>query len=190
MAYPVVFIQGHHLNAGESGLTFLPIFLGGVIGVILYLYIYAPMYTRVSQANGGKASPETRLPMAKIGGPILTISMLWFGWTSYPHISLWAPVLAGLGVGLSIVLLFLSLFNYIIDAYLPVAASALAASTVVRSAFGAAFPLFGNQMYVRLDPRIASTVLAAITLLMVPVPFVFEKLGPRIRKSSRYGLSD
>lgn len=190
LAYPVVFIQGHHLNAGESGLTFLPIFLGGVIGVILYLYIYAPMYTRVSQANGGKASPETRLPMAKIGGPILTISMLWFGWTSYPHISLWAPVLAGLGVGLSIVLLFLSLFNYIIDAYLPVAASALAASTVVRSAFGAAFPLFGNQMYVRLDPRIASTVLAAITLLMVPVPFVFEKLGPRIRKSSRYGLSD
>lgn len=35
----------------------------------------------------------------------------------------------------------LALLNYTVDAYLPVAASALAASTVVRSLFGAAFPV-------------------------------------------------
>lgn len=35
LAYPVVFVQGHGFNAGESGLTFLPLFLGGVIGVAL-----------------------------------------------------------------------------------------------------------------------------------------------------------
>jgi len=35
----------------------------------------------------------------------------------------------------------LALFNYIIDAYLAVAASALAANTVVRSLFGAGFPV-------------------------------------------------
>jgi hypothetical protein len=67
--------------------------------------------------------------------------MLFFGWTSYPSISLWVPVLAGFGVGLSLIMLFLSLFNYIIDAYIMVAASSLAASTVVRSAFGACFPV-------------------------------------------------
>jgi len=74
-------------------------------------------------------------------GPILAISMLWFGWTSYPWISLWAPVMAGFGTGVALIMLFLSLFNYIIDAYLAVAASALASSTVVRSAFGAGFPV-------------------------------------------------
>jgi hypothetical protein len=37
----------------------------------------------------------------------------------------------------------LSQFNYIIDSYLSVAASALAANTVVRSLFGAAFPVSG-----------------------------------------------
>lgn len=35
----------------------------------------------------------------------------------------------------------LGLVNYIVDAYLPVAASALAGNTVVRSLFGAAFPV-------------------------------------------------
>jgi hypothetical protein len=106
-----------------------------------YLYVFAPRYLKISQAHGGVAPPESRLEMAKWGGPILAISMLFFGWTSYPSISLWVPVLAGFGVGLSLIMLFLSLFNYIIDAYLMVAASALAASTVVRSAFGAGFPV-------------------------------------------------
>ncbi|PVG00830.1 putative mfs-multidrug-resistance transporter [Serendipita vermifera] len=190
LAYPVVFVGGHHLNAGESGLTFLPIFIGGIIGDILYVFVFAPKYAKVSEQYGGKAPPEARLPMAKWGGPILAISMFWFGWTSYTSISLWAPVMAGLGVGLSLIMLFLSLFNYIIDAYILVAASALASSTVVRSAFGAGFPLFGSQMYEKLDPRIASTVLAACVVLLCPVPFIFEKYGPRIRKNSKYGLSD
>ncbi|CAG8684597.1 14967_t:CDS:2, partial [Acaulospora colombiana] len=228
LAYPVVFVGGHHLNAGESGLTFLPIFIGGIIGDILvsstfivpqercpnhfylqYVFVFAPKYAKVSEQYGGKAPPEARLPMAKWGGPILAISMFWFGWTSYTSISLWAPVLAGLGVGLSLIMLFLSLFNYIIDAYILVAASALASSTVVRSAFGAGFPVSSSlfpsaascpvhatllathpQMYEKLDPRIASTVLAACVVLLCPVPFIFEKYGPRIRKNSKYGISD
>ncbi|KAG8836048.1 hypothetical protein FRC17_010512 [Serendipita sp. 399] len=190
LAYPVVFVVGHHFNALESGLTFLPLFLGGVIAIFAYIFLFAPRYQKVSEAYNGRAPPEARLPMAKWGGIILGVSMLWFGWTSYPSISVWPPILAGLGIGASVVLLFLSLFNYLIDAYLLVAASALASSTVVRSAFGAAFPLFGNQMYEKLNPRIASTVLAAITFVMVPVPFVLEKLGPIIRRKSKYGVSD
>lgn len=37
-AYPIVFTQDHHLNAGVSGLMFLPVFLGGVVGVILVCF--------------------------------------------------------------------------------------------------------------------------------------------------------
>ncbi|KAG8856690.1 hypothetical protein FRB91_000395 [Serendipita sp. 411] len=141
LAYPVVFVVGHHLNALESGLTFLPLFLGGVVAVVAYIFFFAPRYAKVSAAYNGRAPPEARLPMAKWGGIILGVSMLWFGWTSYPSISIWSPIVAGLGIGASVVLLFLSLFNYLIDAYLLVAASALASSTVVRSAFGAGFPV-------------------------------------------------
>ncbi len=48
------------------------------------------------------------------------------------------------------VLVFLSIFNYLIDAYLIYAASVLAANSVMRSLFGVAFPLFTTQMYANL----------------------------------------
>jgi hypothetical protein len=81
---------------------------------------------------------------------------------------------------------------------------------VVRSLFGAAFPvgtigesgsvrdpsnifdlaiqLFGNQMYTAMNPRIASTVLGAASLLLVPVPFLLLKWGPALRRRSRYAM--
>jgi hypothetical protein len=45
------------------------------------------------------------------------------------------------------VLLFLSIQNYLIDAYLIYAASVLAANSVIRSLLGAAFPMFTRFMY-------------------------------------------
>ena len=34
-AYPIVFAEGHHLNAGVTGLMFLPLSIGGAIGVVI-----------------------------------------------------------------------------------------------------------------------------------------------------------
>jgi hypothetical protein len=34
-AYPIVFTEGHHLNAGISGLMFLPISIGGAFGCVV-----------------------------------------------------------------------------------------------------------------------------------------------------------
>ena len=190
-AYPIVFTQGHHMNAGASGLMFLPLFLGGVAGVIIYLLVFNPMYMKlVVQFSPRPVPPEYRLDIALIAAPLYAISFFWFGWTSYPSISYFAPAFSGALSGFSIVLLFLALFNYIIDAYLMYAASALAISTVVRSAFGAGFPLFATQMYESLNPRIASTVLGAIAMLMVPIPFVLKRYGAIVRRKSKYAPSD
>lgn len=79
--------------------------------------------------------------MCCVGGVLFTISFFWFGWTSYASISFWSPMLAGAFVGVSLTFTFLSLYNYMIDTYLQVAASALAANTVCRSLFGAGFPV-------------------------------------------------
>lgn len=62
-----------------------------------------------------------------------------------------------------------------IDAYLFVAASALASNTVIRSSFGAAFPLFATQMYTALTARWASTLIGCIAIIMIPIPFILKK---------------
>ncbi|KAI0788630.1 MFS general substrate transporter [Abortiporus biennis] len=186
-AYPIVFTLGHGLNAGETGLTFLPIFIGGVIACAGYILYWNPVYERLSkQYAPAFVPPEFRLDLCMWASPVFAISFFWFGWTSYPHVSLWAPLMSGLFMGFSVVWLFLGLFNYIIDTYLFVAASALASSTVIRSLFGAGFPLFATQMYDRLNPRWASTLLGCLALLMAPIPFVLKSYGPKLRHKSKF----
>lgn len=76
--------------------------------------------------------------------------------------------------------------NYLIDAYTIFAASVLAANSVLRSCFGAAFPLFTTQMYNRLGIHWASSIPAFLALACVPFPFLFYKYGKEIRLKCKY----
>ncbi|KAF5323409.1 hypothetical protein D9611_005791 [Ephemerocybe angulata] len=186
-AYPIVFTGAHGFNAGLSGLMLLPVPIGGAFAVVLYIYYYNPQYEAESKRLSPKSvPPEFRLSMTFIAGPLFAISFFWFGWTSFPSVSFWVPLMSGLLMGFSIQLIFLGLFNYLVDAYIAVAASALAATTIVRSLFGAAFPLFGGDMYNVLNPRWASTVLGCIAIALVPIPFVLKRYGPLLRRKSKY----
>ncbi|KAI0080277.1 MFS general substrate transporter [Panus rudis PR-1116 ss-1] len=186
-AYPIVFSIGHGLNAGLSGLTFLPIFIGGAIGCAIYIVYWNPLYARlVDEYKPHPVPPEYRLDLCLWAAPGFAASFFWFGWTSYPSISLWAPMMSGALMGFCIVWIFMGLFTYIIDAYLFVAASALASTTVIRSLFGAGFPLFANQMYETLNPRWASTLLGCIAVLMAPIPFILKRYGHHLRRKSKF----
>lgn len=186
-AFPIVFSRGHGLNPGLSGLTFIPIFIGGVVACAVYIWYWNPLYERLGkQYAPNPVPPEFRLDICMWAAPGFALSFFWFGWTSYPNVSLWAPLMAGLPLGFTIVWIFLGLINYIIDAYLFAAASALAANTVLRSVFGAGFPLFANQMFDTLNPRWASTLLGCISLLMIPIPIVLKRYGPALRQKSKF----
>jgi len=130
--------------------------------------------------------PEKRLELCIISGWALVIAMFWFGWTSYSSIHWISPVLAGGLIGVGVLGMFVSLFNYIIDVYLWAAASALAATTVVRSLFGAGFPMFATQMYEKLGTQWASSLLGFIALVLAPIPIVLTIYGPTLRQRSKY----
>lgn len=76
--------------------------------------------------------------------------------------------------------------NYLIDAYTIFAASVLAANAVLRSLFGAAFPLFTSYMYADLGIHWASSIPAFLALACVPFPFLFYKYGPAIRARCKF----
>lgn len=182
-----MFIEGYGFNAGFTGLTFIPIFVGGILGALIYLFFFNPRYERTMAAFAPHpVPPEYRMEVCMLAAPLLAISFFWFGWTSYPSVSYWAPLMSGLPLGVSILFLFLGLFNYVIDVYLFYAASALSAMTVVRSIFGAVFPLFAAQMFRKLTPRWASTLLGLLAVALGPIPFVLRYYGHHLRKRSRY----
>lgn len=50
----------------------------------------------------------------------------------------------------------------------------------------AVFPLFGLAMYHKLGDQWATSLLALLTVAMVPFPIIFFKYGKQIRGKSRF----
>jgi len=143
-------------------------------------------YMKDAAKHGGIAPPESRLLGAMVGAVAIPIGMFWFAWTNSPSISWVSPVVAGAPFGFGLVLVFLAVTTYLIDAYTIFAASVLAANSVLRSLFGAAFPLFTEQMYANLGIHWASSIPGFLALACVPFPFILYKYGAAIRSRCVY----
>ncbi|KAI1335221.1 major facilitator superfamily domain-containing protein [Xylariaceae sp. FL0016] len=186
-AYPIVYQQVRGWPQGVASLPFLAIALGIVLSLVYVAAIDQRRYAKVVARNGGYAPPEARLPPAMLGSITLPIGLFWFAWTNDPSVFWLVSVSAGVFFGFGMVLLYMSITNYIVDAYLGYAASALAASTVLRSIAGAVFPLFTSQMFDSLGIHWASSVPGFLALVFVPCLIMFYKLGHVLRKKSRFG---
>ncbi|KAJ6011928.1 hypothetical protein N7499_013101 [Penicillium canescens] len=184
-AYPIVFQQVRGWSEGIGGLAFLGILVGMIIAVA-YTFPENFRYAKKCAETTDRLAPELRLPPSMVGGIALPIGLFWFAWTNSPSIHWMASVAAGAPFGFGMVLVFLSVFNYLIDSYTIFAASVLAANSALRSLFGMAFPLFTTYMYENLGIHWASSIPAFLSLACVPFPFIFYKYGAHIRKRCTY----
>lgn len=86
-------------------------------------------------------------------------------------------MLSGIFFGLGLVLVLMASLNYTTDAYGVYSASALGASSMSRSVFGAALPIAAKKMYAQLGVAWATTVLGFIAVALGCIPFIFMKYG-------------
>ncbi|KAK4455468.1 major facilitator superfamily domain-containing protein [Podospora aff. communis PSN243] len=185
-AYPFVFQGIHHFSAGVSGLTFFGMIIGQLIAGVTVL-LQQPWYNRKLTANNNVPIPEWRLPSVIAGGASFAIGLFWFGWSGYRAQTHWiVPTLSGLCTGFGLMSIFLQSTNYLVDAYLMFAASAIAGNTFLRSLCGAAFPLFSSYMFEGMGIQWASTLLGAVAAVLVPIPVVFYLYGHKIRAKSSF----
>lgn len=188
-AFPIIFQQARGWNEGIGGLPFLSVAIGMLLAVA-YTFYDNKRYLRAAEIATAKgdhgAPPEARLPPCMIGSILIPAGLFIFAWTSYPSIHWIVCVLAAAPFGAGMVLVFLSVFNYLIDAYTIYAASVLAANSVLRSLFGAVFPLFTNRMYTNLGIHVATTIPAILAVVCLPSPFLFYKYGPMIRRRCKF----
>lgn len=143
-------------------------------------------YSKISALHRGFAPAEARLPMCMIGGVSVPVGLFWFAWTTFPSLHWIISIIGTVPFGFGMCLTLLSTLNYLVDSYTIYAASALAANSILRSLFGAAFPLFTGKMYEHLGAQWASSIPAFLALACVPFPFIFYKFGPAIREKSKY----
>lgn len=213
-AYPVIFRGVYRMSIGVSGLPFIGIGIGLWIGAIFYVwydrrYFFPkapasipdsphPDSMRTSPTRGHRdedgnlkpLTPEVFLNITKIGSIALPIGLFWLGWTARESVHWMAPTAAGVPFGFGLILIFFSVIMYFSTSYPPlVVASAMAANNMLRYVVSCVFPLFTIQMYNNLGIDWASSLFGFICIAMIPIPWLFERFGPKMRSISQFGFS-
>lgn len=102
-AYPVSFHEDRGWSSGVSALPFLAIIVGVILGAVIIVVFSKTRFTRIISEKG-RLPPEQRLLPMMIGGACFPVGLLWFAWTSNPRIS-WVPqALAGIPLGMGVML--------------------------------------------------------------------------------------
>ena len=136
-----------------------------MITAVIYTIPDNHRYNKVAEKHDGRAPPEARLPpgmwvcmlprdiclisLGMLGCVFLPVGLFWFAWTNSPSIFWLVCIIGTAPFGFGMVLVFLSVMNYLIDSYTIYAASVLAANSVLPSLFGAAFPLVRSFVIIR-----------------------------------------
>ncbi|KAH8600045.1 major facilitator superfamily domain-containing protein [Bisporella sp. PMI_857] len=182
-AFATIFKNNHGFSLYQVGLSFLG------IGVGMLAAIASSNKCKNEGEGLPESEPEFRLLSAVIWAPFGTVGLFLFGWTQLSSIHLIVPVIESSLFSFGMTLVFSGGFTFLVHAYPQYAASDLAANSFSRSLFATAFPLFGIQMYNTLGYQWATTLLALLSLVMAPFPYVFYKYGKRLRHCSKFALS-
>jgi hypothetical protein len=184
--YTLVFTEPYHWDIGTDGLSFL----GLGIGASGSLIIFGLTSDRILKykAGTGELKPEYRLLPMIPGSFFIPAGLFWYGWAAHARTHWIVPILGTVLVGFGYLPVIMCITTYLVDAFVPYAASALAASVIIRSIMGAVIPLAGRQMYAKLGFGWGNSLLAFITTALLPIPWLLYKYGERMRTRYRIDL--
>jgi MFS family permease len=157
------------------------------VGLIIFGFISDKIVKHMSAK--GEMKPEYRLPPLIPGSLIIPIGLFLYGWSAEKHVHWIVPIIGTLFVGFGLLATFMPIQTYLVDAFTIHAASAIAASTVLRSLVGTFLPLAGPKLYAALGLGWGNSLLGFIAVALAPLSWIFFKYGERIRKSSRFQVN-
>jgi len=188
--YAIVFKEVYGFSQYDVGMAFSPLLVGSILAIPAMAVFDKLTYQKAREraiASGSTVHPETRLYPTMLASILLPISLFWLAWSARRDIHWIAPILSGILFGLCYVLNMLTMAVYNNDVYtVHYGASVFAATTFIRFTISSCFPLFTEQMVRHLGFRWATSLLGFIAIAIIPIPWVFFKWGPALRRRSRY----
>ncbi|EFX05474.1 c6 zinc finger domain containing protein [Grosmannia clavigera kw1407] len=186
--FPFIFGDTYGISNSLTFLIFTALLVGDFVAILLIPIVYG--WTKKASVRaadrGQNLAPEVCLYFAMLGGSILMpISIFWIGWTCYPSVSIWVPIIGVVVFGYSLVTVFTTTYNYIVFVYLQYAGSALSFMTFSRYVISGALLPASVPMYKNLGPHFTLTWVGVLAALMAPLPFLLYKYGHQIRAMSK-----
>jgi MFS family permease len=159
--------------------------VGNITGMIVY-GLFSDRYIRYKKSQEGYFKPEHRLPLMLLGAILLPVGLFLYGWSAEKHLHWIVPLIGTAIVGFSMLLALLPTDNCLVDVYDIHGASAVAVGAALHAVFAAVLPLIGPPLYNHLGLGWGNSVLASISIILLPALSVLMRYGERIRNSPRF----
>lgn len=183
--FTLVFQQQYNFPTRSVGLAFLGFGIGSLLGVVA-VGIASDRIVKAKARSGtllDGMKPEHRLPPLVVSAFVIPIGLFLYGWTAQYETHWIVPIIGTGFIGLGSIAVFICVVSYLVDAFTIYAASALAATTVVRSLLGALLPLAGQPLYRALGLGWGNSLLGFISVACIPIPFILMRYGEKWRTS-------
>ncbi|KAF4956243.1 hypothetical protein FSARC_11642 [Fusarium sarcochroum] len=196
VGWPYVFEKTYEINQGLCNTIFVAMFIGMQFIYLLVPFIYRKTAHAIKVVESPelskrlKFSPELRLWYAMLGTSMaIPASLFWMGWTSSPDISIWSPIIASSLFGFGTTGVFIYTYLYIIDSYEAYSASALTFASLVRYIATGGMTIVSIPFYENMGTNYTLTIMACLSLVLVPIPYILHKYGHRLREKSKYAVN-
>ncbi|KIX99028.1 uncharacterized protein Z520_05489 [Fonsecaea multimorphosa CBS 102226] len=183
------------LSPALTGFTFISFSVGSVISVIICNLFLDRIYIRLRDAAAAKkgfssssseGQPEYRLPLAIIGGFTLPFMVALYGWAAELRLPLPVLILVLVLLGNALMLGFIPLMAYVVDAFKLYSASAMTALIVTRCLMGTFLPLGVEPLVKAMGYGWGFSILCALSLLTAPIPVFIYRYGAKWRRMCPY----
>lgn len=192
VGWPYIFEHTYDLGQGIANIIFIAMFVGTQLNFLLVPFIYRKTLKRIKKTHSdgtSKFSPEIRLWYAMYGPAVaIPVSLFWLGWTNFADISIWSAIFAVVLFGYGVTGVFICVYMYIIDSYEIYSASALTFVALTRYIVAGGMTVAGIPWYEGMGTHYTLTILACLSVILAPIPYVLHRYGHIIRSKSRYAV--
>ncbi|KIW22889.1 uncharacterized protein PV07_11137 [Cladophialophora immunda] len=181
------------LSPALTGSMFISFSVGSVISVVICNLFLDRVYIRLRDAQKGgsrEGQPEYRLPLAIIGGFTLPFMVALYGWAAELRLPLPILILILVLLGNSMMLGFIPLMAFVVDAFKLYSASAMTALIVTRCLMGTFLPLGVEPLVKAMGYGWGFTILCGLSLGTAPIPVLIYRYGSKWRRLSTYTEQD
>ncbi|VUC29996.1 unnamed protein product [Clonostachys rosea] len=185
--FPALWEKRYGESIGVAGLNYISLGLGFFLGTQICAPLQDRIFCRLKDRNNGVGKPEFRVPLMVPACIMVPVGIFWYGWSAQAHAHWIVPNLGTMVAAAGIYLGFLCIQTYIVDSYSRYTASAISATTFLRSLAGFGFPLFAPYAYKALDYGWGNSLLGFIAIgVGWPAPILLWRYGERLRKISPF----
>lgn len=182
ITFPQIFTHQYGYTKSVTGLMYIPMGVGFILGVVFWTFMVGKTYTRLTNRNNGVSKPEFRLPCLIACAIFIPVGLIWFGWSAQYQLHWIMPGIGSAIFAFGLVCVFQTIQNYLIDMNTRFAASSVAAAALFRSLFGFTFPLFARKMYSAMGYGWGNTMCAFIGIALgIPFPIFCYLYGEKLR---------